>query len=73
MTGPYAVTFDPVEVELERDVVLEEWRLGQGFSSRLQDNLLQLLFGSSRYTDRSPIGLPEIIETAPGRAPEGVL
>ena len=61
----YAVTFDPVEVELERDVVLEEWRLGQGFSSRLQDNLLQLLFGSSRYTDRSPIGLPEIIETAP--------
>ena len=23
----YAVTFDPVEVELERDVVLEEWRL----------------------------------------------
>ena len=61
----YAVTFEPVEVELERDVVLEEWRLGQGFSSRLQENLLPLLFGSSRYTDRSPIGLPEVIETAP--------
>ena len=61
----YAVSFDPDEVELERDVVLEEWRLYQGFSSRLQDNLLQLLFGSSLYTDRSPIGLPEVIETAP--------
>ena len=61
----YAVTFEPVEVELERDVVLEEWRLIQGFNSRLQDNLLPLLFGSSRYSDRSPIGLPEVIETAP--------
>ena len=61
----YAISFDPEEVELERDVVLEEWRLYQGFNSRLQDNLLQLLFGSSLYTHRSPIGLPEVIETAP--------
>ena len=45
--------------------MLEEWRLYQGFSSRLEDNLLQLLFGSSLYAHRSPIGLPEVIETAP--------
>ncbi len=61
----YAVSFDPVEVDLERDVVLEEWRLSQGFYSRLEDNLFQLIFGSSHYADRSPIGLPEVIETAP--------
>ena len=61
----YAVSFEPEEVELERGVVLEEWRLYQGFSSRLQDNLLRLLFGSSLYAHRSPIGLPEVIETAP--------
>ena len=61
----YAVTFEPVEVELERGVVLEEWRLYQGFNSRLQENLLPLLFGSSRYSDRNPIGLTEVIETAP--------
>ena len=61
----YAISFDPEEVELERGVVLEEWRLYQGFSSRLQDNLLQLLFGSSLYAHRSPIGLTEVIETAP--------
>ena len=61
----YAVSFAPEEVELERDVVLEEWRLGQGFNSRLLDDLFPLLFGSSRYTDRSPIGLTEVIETAP--------
>ncbi|MDE2860466.1 MAG: insulinase family protein [Chloroflexota bacterium] len=60
----YAVTFDPEEVELERGVVLEEWRLSQGFYSRLQDNLFQLIFGSSIYARRAPIGLPEVIESA---------
>ena len=60
----YAISFDPEEVDLERDVVLEEWRLSQGFSSRLQDNLLQLLFGDSLYAHRSPIGLPEVVEGA---------
>ena len=61
----YAISFDPDEVELERDVILEEWRLSQGFTSRLWDNLLPELFGSSRYTDRDPIGLTQVIETAP--------
>jgi zinc protease len=61
----YAISFDPDEVDLERGVVLEEWRLSQGFSSRLQDNLLTLLFGDSLYAQRAPIGLPEVIENAP--------
>ncbi len=61
----YAVTLSPDEVELERKVVMEEWRIIQGFSSRWQDSLFPLLFGDSRYLDRSPIGLPEVIETAP--------
>ena len=60
----YGISFDPEEVDLESGVVLEEWRLSQGFGSRLQDNLLQLLFGSSLYANRSPIGLPEVIENA---------
>ncbi len=61
----YAVAFDPEEVELERGVVLEEWRLYQGFDSRLQQNLLNLLFGSALYASRSPIGRTEVIENAP--------
>ena len=60
----YGISFDPEEVELERGVVLEEWRLSQGFSSRLQDNLLRMLFGDSLYANRSPIGLPEVVESA---------
>ena len=69
----YAVSFDPEEVELERDVVLEEWRLGQGFSSRFQENWFPPIFGESRYTDRGPIGLTEIIETRASRTPGWVL
>ena len=61
----YAVTFQHDEVELERSVILEEWRGRQGFNSRLQDNLYPLLYGSSRYAERMPIGIPDVIETAP--------
>ena len=61
----YAVTLAPDEVELERGVILEEWRVRRGFGARFQDNWFPLLFGSSRYNERSPIGLPEIVETAP--------
>ncbi len=61
----FAIAFDPEEVELERGVVLEEWRLYQGFDSRLQQNLLDLLFGDSLYASRAPIGITEVIENAP--------
>ena len=61
----FSIAFDPEEVELERGVILEEWRLSQGFDSRLQQNLLNLLFGDSLYANRAPIGLTEIIENAP--------
>ena len=60
----YAISFDPEEVELERGVVLEEWRLSQGFGSRFQTILAPLIFGSSRYAERLPIGLIEVVETA---------
>ena len=61
----YAIAFDAEEVELERGVVVEEWRLRRGFGARFQDNWFPLIFGDSRYNERSPIGLPEVIETAP--------
>ncbi|MDE2968408.1 MAG: insulinase family protein [Chloroflexota bacterium] len=61
----FAISFDPEEVELERGVILEEWRLYQGFDSRFFRNLNPLLFGSSHYADREVIGLVEVIENAP--------
>jgi zinc protease len=59
-----AVTFDPVEVDKERGVVLEEWRLGRGAGARLRDKQAPILYAGSKYADRIPIGLPEVIEHA---------
>ena len=59
-----SVTFDPVEVDKERGVVLEEWRLGRGAGTRLFDKQAQVLFRGSKYGERLPIGKPEIIKGA---------
>ncbi len=56
------ITFDPAEVEQERNVVMEEWRLGRGASTRMQDKTLPVLLEGSRYAERLPIGKPEIIQ-----------
>ena len=62
-----AVTFDEEEVERERGVVTEEWRLGRGFSARLRDQQFPLLFKGSAYAERLPIGTPEILQNAPAQ------
>ncbi len=58
------VSFDPAEVEKERGVVLEEWRLGRGAGARLFDKQAPVLFRGSKYAERLPIGKPEIIRSA---------
>ncbi len=59
----HGVSFDPEEVEAERGVVLEEWRLGRGASARLRDLQLPVLLEDSRYPERLPIGDPEVLRT----------
>jgi zinc protease len=58
------VTFDPQEVEKERGVVMEEWRLGRGAQMRVFDKQAPNLFHGSKYADRITIGKPEIITKA---------
>jgi zinc protease len=59
------MTLDVKEIDRERGVVIEEWRLGQGAGSRMQAEQMEGLFGRSRYVDRIPIGLPEILKSFP--------
>ncbi|MBK8249684.1 MAG: insulinase family protein [Gemmatimonadetes bacterium] len=59
-----AATFDSLEVVAERGVVLEEWRGGLGADSRIRDQQFPVIFQGSRYADRLPIGLPEILRGA---------
>jgi len=59
----HGIAFDSVEVEQERGVVLEEWRLGQGAGARIRDQQFPVLFQGSLYAERLPIGEPEVLET----------
>ena len=60
-----AVSFDPKEVDKERGVVIEEWRLGRGANQRVFDKQWPVFLAGSKYAERKPIGDKEILETAP--------
>lgn len=60
----HGVAFDHEEIDKERGVVVEEWRLGRGASARMRDEQLPILFKDSRYAERLPIGKKEVIENA---------
>ncbi len=61
----HLVSFDPQEIDKERGVVIEEWRLGRGAEARMLDKQFPILFHDSQYAQRLPIGQKEILETAP--------
>ena len=56
------ISFDSLEIEKERGVVVEEWRIGQGADERMRRKYWPVLFKDSRYAVRLPIGKKEIIE-----------
>ncbi len=58
-----AMTLAPAEIDKERGVVIEEWRLRQGASSRILEKQAPVLYYKSRYAQRIPIGTPEILRT----------
>ncbi len=56
------VSFDDAEIDKERGVVMEEWRLRRGAGMRVLDKLFPVLLNGSRYADRIPIGKPDVIQ-----------
>jgi len=54
-------TLDPVEVNKERGVVLEEKRLGKGAQERMRRQYWPLILNNSRYAVRIPIGTDEVL------------
>jgi zinc protease len=52
----------PEEIDKERGVVLEEYRLGLGAQKRMMGKFLPKLMYKSHYADRLPIGKKEILE-----------
>jgi len=55
-------TLDPVEIDKERGVVLEEKRLGKGAGERMQRQYWPVIFNNSRYAVRIPIGLDTVLD-----------
>lgn len=57
------ISFDSIEIEKERGVVIEEWRIGRGADQRMRDKFLPVVFYQSKYAERLPIGTKENLET----------
>ncbi|MCA5006626.1 M16 family metallopeptidase [Sphingobacterium bovistauri] len=57
----YNLSFDSLELEKERGIIIEEWRTKQGASARMSDQTLPLIFYNSRYAERKPIGTLDIL------------
>ena len=55
-------TFDNEEIDKERGVVMEEWRLRLGAYERMRQQIWPVTLAGSRYAERLPIGKPEILE-----------
>jgi zinc protease len=58
----HALTFDPVEIDKERGVVIEEWRSRRGAGARMQDKQLPIILSGSRYAERIPIGTVDNVQ-----------
>ncbi|WP_213087099.1 M16 family metallopeptidase [Chitinophaga agrisoli] len=52
---------DPVEIDKERGVVLEEKRLRKGAAQRMRDVYFPLILNHARYADRLPIGVDTVL------------
>ena len=57
------LSFEPAEIDKERGVIIEEWRLRRGAGARMQDQQFPTLLKGSRYADRIPIGTVENLQT----------
>lgn len=61
----HQVSLDDKEIDKERGVIVEEWRLGLGAEDRMQQKYIPVLLKGSRYADRLPIGKVEVIKSFP--------
>ena len=50
------------EIDKERGVIHEEWRLSRGAQMRMLENNLETLYPNSKYGKRMPIGLMSVVD-----------
>ncbi|MCZ2222976.1 MAG: insulinase family protein [Chitinophagales bacterium] len=57
------LTFYGQDIDDERNIILEESRLGKGAEDRMFKKVYPVLFAGSKYAKRLPIGIDSIIKT----------
>lgn len=57
------LSLDPKEIDKERGVINEEWRLRTSAVMRMFERNLPTLYGDSKYGQRMPIGLMSIVNS----------
>ena len=56
------LSLDSLEIEKERGIVHEEWRTSRDATSRIYERQLPILYPTSKYGHRLPIGLMEVVD-----------
>ena len=60
----HQVALEGEEIDKERGVIREEWRLGLGADDRMRKAYFPVIFNGSKYANRLPIGQVGVIDTA---------
>lgn len=58
----HGLLYDHAEIDAERGVISEEYRMGLGADDRMRKEYWPVLMKDSRYAERFPIGLIEVIQ-----------
>jgi len=61
----HQVSMEDAEIDKERGVIVEEWRLGLGADDRMQEKYIPVILKGSKYADRLPIGKVDVIKSFP--------
>ena len=59
------ILFEEEAIDMERGVVVEEMRSRRSGDSRVNEEHTKVIYGDTKYADRSPIGKKEILLNAP--------
>ncbi|NLI35326.1 MAG: insulinase family protein [Bacteroidales bacterium] len=55
------LTLDPKEIDKERGVINEEWRMRNSARQRLQEAMMPIILAGSKYADSMPIGTMDVV------------
>lgn len=62
------LTLDPKEIDKERGVIHEEWRRSMQGQMRIVEKLLPIIYPTTKYGHRLPIGTMEVVDNFPPQA-----